>query len=131
MKIRDLMVSCARGVHEDDDLGTALDLMRCRGVHHLPVLRYGRLAGTISEQDVLARDGRSSRVRDVMSPVTAVHATPDEDVAECVRRAAGARCLPVLDGATLVGMVDVDVLRAHARGGPGWAWNPPGTTELR
>lgn len=131
MKIRDLMVSCARGVHEEDDLGTALDLMRCRGVHHLPVFRYGRLAGTITDHDVLARAGNCTRVRDVMSPIAAVHATPDEDVVDCARRTVGMRCLPVLDGETLVGMVDVDVLRAHAGGGAALVWNPPGTAELR
>ena len=131
MKIRDLMVSCARGVHEDDDVGSALDLMRCRGVHHLPVFRFGRLVGTITDHDVLARAGKCAHVRDVMSAVPAVHVAPDDHVVDCVRRSAGMRCLPVLDGDRLVGIIDVDVLRAHAGERVGRIWNPPGTAELR
>lgn len=68
-----VMTPFPHAVHAEDDVATARAMMEQHGIHHLPVLRDGRLAGIISERDVsLAGDVLSSNDSGVGMPVWAI-----------------------------------------------------------
>jgi len=125
MLVRDIMRSPAVTVSADTTLENAYRTMREKGIRHLPVLEEGRLVGVITDRDlrlatsVLAPSPFSpgSRVSGVMCtrPLTADPTDPIEDAARIMReRKIG--CLPVLDGARLIGIVTgLDLLDALIR----------------
>jgi len=47
-----VMTPFPHAVHAEDDVATARAMMEQHGIHHLPVLRDGRLAGIISARDI-------------------------------------------------------------------------------
>lgn len=62
--VGEVMTHLVVTVHDDDDLDTAIDLLRSTMVKSLPVLQHGRVVGMISRSDVihlLAR--RDERIR--------------------------------------------------------------------
>jgi CBS domain-containing protein len=70
-KVEDVMTSEPATVAEDDALGTVVQLMKCRRIKRLPVLRDGRIVGIVSRANLmhalvsLAHDGaRRRRLRD-------------------------------------------------------------------
>lgn len=100
-----------------DTTGDAVaDLLRERGMRHLPVTDGERLVGIVSDRDVRRESGRGqlegSPVREWMSanPITA---RPDEKLSSAARVLATSRisALPVVDGGSVVGILSgVDVL---------------------
>jgi CBS domain-containing protein len=128
MNVRDAMSPNPVSVTPESLLRSATDLMRGRGVHHLPVVDdAGRLVGILTDRDVkhaaflpvlaehLGWDQRrfkSLRVRDVMtwSVVTTLPDTPLAQAAAAMfQRRIGS--LPVVDGGRLVGILtETDVL---------------------
>jgi CBS domain-containing protein len=123
MQVRRLMSSPARTVSEHDSLREALQTMRNDRLHHLPVVRDGRVVGVLSERDFLVRLHPDSPraltgcVREAMTP--AVHAVRpgaslEEAAATLLANEIG--CVPVIEGGTLVGILTTrDVLRHVAR----------------
>jgi acetoin utilization protein AcuB len=131
MRVSELM---SRDVVTIGDAGTcheAIERMCRRKVRHLPVLdRHGALVGIVTDRDIrhhlFAADVyrqigqvpvsallREAPVRGVMSaPVHSVSAASDlVEAAERMRREK-VGCLPVVDGARVVGMItEIDVLR--------------------
>lgn len=110
MKILDVMSSVPTTVFVDDDLDVALRTMLLADIRHLPVLAGGKLAGILSQGDVLrARaiaGGRRLRVSDAMTaPVETV--APGDDVSSAAVRMATLRigCVVVVDEGDLVGIV--------------------------
>ncbi len=113
----------------DSDLGAALDLFVTHRVGSLPVLEDGKLAGILTEMDVLRAyiDGtRRSEiprdadhpVRDTMTP-DPVTIAPSVGGQEVAAQFADLRIhhLPVVESGDLVGIVsDRDIRRAHGRG---------------
>ena len=98
----------------DSTVLAAAELMAANDIGGLPVLDGGTLAGMFTERDVLQRvvarqlEPVHTRVRDVMTtPV--LTCTPATSLDECaaVMDARRLRHLPVMDGATLVGIVSV------------------------
>lgn len=94
----------------------AYQRMHDRSIRHLPVMDDDALVGIVTDRDLRYSTSRlhpspveaETPVRDVMtrSPVTAGPLDPVEDAARILReRRIG--CLPVLDGADLVGIVTV------------------------
>jgi acetoin utilization protein AcuB len=115
-------------VDQLDSLGEAYQAMRTNGVRHLAVLRSGRLAGIVSERDLLeyravlgfAEGWRDHGVSGVMtrSPRTV---GPDESIVDVAARLASSRlgALPVVEHDTLIGMITIgDVLGAEAAAEP-------------
>ena len=101
-------------VSPDSTVLAAAELMAANDIGGLPVLDGGTLAGMFTERDVLQRvvarqlEPVHTRVRDVMTtPV--LTCTPATALDECaaVMDARRLRHLPVMDGATLVGIVSV------------------------
>jgi len=121
MKIDELMHASPVTVKDDDSLGLAFQMMRWRGIRHLPVVRGGRVVGVLTESDLMRCVGPGStlslegRVRDVMSTdvkTVGPHASVADVAAVLVTNRIG--CVPVVDeNMDLVAIVtDTDVL-AH------------------
>jgi CBS domain-containing protein len=118
-KVRDLMTAKLTVIGPDETLDFALELMLWSAVHHLPVVRDGRLVGLLSDRDLLSRDIpsgmgglKSTLVKQVMSTEVRT-AAPDDDVSEAAARMAAAaiNCLPVIEQGRLVGILtSTDIL---------------------
>lgn len=118
-------------ISADDSLSTVEDIMTLGGVRHIPVVRKGELVGVVSERDLLRASlsnltefGSDERraflqvveISRVMSkpPITVdPEASPEEAALVMAEKKIG--CLPVVDGAALVGMLtETDLLRYFA-----------------
>lgn len=119
--VRDVMTADPETIDYDAGLDKAAEKMRELNVGVLPVLADGSLAGMITDRDLAlataegTRAWGDKRVRDVMSemPVTI---SPHMSVEEAARLMAERqiRRLPVVEGATLVGIVALGDLAADA-----------------
>jgi acetoin utilization protein AcuB len=110
---KDYMTPVPHSIAPDDSVKAARELMRRRGVRHLPVMKNGKLVGLVSERDLLmaaelAEPRKRVEVREVMA------ADPYAVRAEAPsRRRLGSAV--VLDGKRVVGVLTtVDALRALA-----------------
>ncbi len=112
-------------VRPDDTVFAALELLAGWEVGALMVMDHGRLVGVFSERDYtrkVALQGRNSRettVAEIMSR-RVVSVGPAADVLHCIAlmREHRIRHLPVIDGATVLGMISVrdlldDVIATH------------------
>lgn len=112
-------------VHAHDSVAFASQLLRWRGLHHLPVIdARGGLIGVVTDHGLLDRafDPSSSetRVAEVMNAAHVVDA--DADVASAIQRLVEDRldCLVVVRDGAIVGLFACsDALRAvsSSRGG--------------
>jgi acetoin utilization protein AcuB len=136
MKARDVMTRFPKTIEVGDDVALAAQMMAWAQVRHLPVVRSGKLAGLLTERDVvvhLARtgaEGRLTPVDEVMTP-TPQTAGPDDAVTEIAARMAEYRigCLPVVETGSLIGVVTTtDVLRSHVRAAMSPEQPPSGRT---
>lgn len=127
MRISQFMSSPVITIAPDAAVRQALDLMRARGIHHLPVCEADELIGIVSEHDLLlaaANFGTTDLpVAEIMKrPVTCIG--PDSSVQQAARRLARKRIrsLPVLDRKKkLVGIItETDLFKIlaglHPRG---------------
>ena len=94
----DLMTDRPATLPHDAPVSRALGLMRSRGVHEIPVLRRGRLAGLITAESIARRVSRAlgTKVEHllVLPPLIAASA-PYPEIAESLL-AAGLRAAPVV-----------------------------------
>jgi CBS domain-containing protein len=113
MKVKELMrTHNVLSVRADDDVAMAAQLFGWGGVRHLPVLEKGRVVGVFSERDLLryraetGGHGGLEPVRRFMS-APAVVVEPDDEIDQAMGlMIAGKRgCLPVVEGARLVGIL--------------------------
>lgn len=115
MKIHEIMSAHARCIGPDNTLVEAAGLMRQLDVGALPVCEADRLAGMVTDRDIVlrgvaeGRDPHDAPVRDVMSPGI-VYVFADQDVEEVARLMEDRqiRRLPVLNRQKrLVGIVSL------------------------
>ena len=116
LTVRDIMVTDLVTVGPRETARGAYKLMRDRRFRHLPVVADGRLLGILSDRDLrpvlLSPELARARVSELMSenPTTIAPEAPVEEAASLlvVKRIG---CLPVLEGARLVGIVtETDLL---------------------
>jgi len=122
MRLATLMQSNVLSVAPNDSLDKAICLMDEHSIHHLPVVENGRLAGMISDRDLLlavgwklecerrpARDGiiaGPSLVREIMtSPAIHLDANAALHTAARMMAAGKFHAMPVVAGHQLVGIV--------------------------
>jgi CBS domain-containing protein len=124
MTLRDLLKD--RKVYSVEATCTVLEAARYMMEHKIgavPVMRDGKLAGILSERDIMNRvvaSGRTPGATAVSEVMTAnPRAVPaDETIDEClfIMREFGFRHLPITDGTQLKGIVSLrDVLMHHAK----------------
>lgn len=116
MRARELMSHPAITVTPQTPVGVAAAVLCEHGFTALPVVDGSELAGIVTEADLLGPGlPAGTHVRDVMTaPVESL--TPDADRDDIVRIMLDARirCLPVVDGLRVVGVVTRrDLLRAR------------------
>jgi acetoin utilization protein AcuB len=130
MLVRNRMTREVITASPETTLAHALELTRAHGIRHLPIVSEGRLVGIVSNRDLRHAHPPvySAEMREMQE---ALHArrmnelmiTPVITVAPEASIEAAARllcehpigCLPVVDGATLVGIItESDLLRAMA-----------------
>ncbi len=125
--IREVMTTELLTLNLDDTLRLADDIMNLAKLRHFPVLDKGRLAGVLSQADLLhasmrslvRHPGESLRhalgtvtVRDVMKPATTIGCDASLEEAACLMVNQRTDCLLVLEGDKLVGVATrTDLLR--------------------
>ncbi len=121
MKLKDIMVRDVEVIAGQATITMAAERMKARKVSALPVIEHGRVAGMLTDRDIVVRvlamhlDPQRARVRDHMSQGT-IHVYEDQDVKEAIQIMGlhHFRRLPILarDG-NLVGIVTLsDLLKA-------------------
>ena len=124
MTLRELLNE--RKVYSVEATRTVLEAARYMMEHNVgavPVMRDGKLAGILTERDIMNRVvavGRTPGTTAVSEVMTAnPRAVPaDETIEEClfIMREFGFRHLPIVDGQELKGIVSLrDVLMHHAK----------------
>ncbi len=101
-------------VRPEDSVYAALELLAQYEVGALMVMEAGRLVGVFSERDytrkvaLQGRNSRETKVADIMSrQVLSVGSRTDVREAMRLMSARKIRHLPVLDGATVLGMISI------------------------
>ncbi len=128
MNVLELMTRSPITVPPEATVDHAMDLMDEHDVRHLPVVHGNRLAGVLSDRDLLEATGwlaprqREVLEADVVNVAQCMHAAVSVDeedeltsaLEHFVERRVG--CLPILRGDELVGvMTDVDIMGAYAQ----------------
>lgn len=133
LMVRDLMTEGAFAVGVDDNLETIRTLMEERNIRHAPVVGSGGvLLGLVTQRDLIRNTLRSDALppqaaAEAMQMTTAgevmtlnpVTAEPDQDIRDAARVMLDNKygCLPVVEGARLVGIVtESDFVRFLAAG---------------
>jgi acetoin utilization protein AcuB len=116
-------------VGPQDSFRHAMNLIRQRGIRHLPVVEGGRLVGIVTDRDLRQASPSAAtsleihelhyllekvKIRDIMTSEV-VTATPEMPIEEAARLMLTHRIgsLPVLRGTTLVGIItETDILSA-------------------
>ena len=109
--VADIMTKSVRAIGPTASLEDARALMRETGIHHLVVMKAGRVAGVLSSRDCdrahadPLSDDRWT-VEELMTSRVIV-ASPETTVGEAARLLRGFTigCVPVVDGKELVGIV--------------------------
>ncbi|NVK74812.1 CBS domain-containing protein [Marinomonas sp. CT5] len=131
MKAQDIMIKNVICVDMDERLPNIRKLMESHGFHHLPVTEKGKLAGIISDRDLLRLispfiDSVSEQTRDLdtlnraahqvmtRQPITVRADTSIEDIITWFKRV-DISCLPVVDeDNTVIGIISWRDLLNHA-----------------
>lgn len=120
MQIREIMTPKVEGIEAGESAASARELMRSRRIRHLVVRRKGKVVGVVSQRDVGGVRGPAPEgsVADVMNPdVVTVDGETSLRRAANLLRGYAIGCLPVMEGARLVGIVTIsDVLNVVGRG---------------
>ena len=123
MRVGDVMSKPVKTVEPGTGADLAWELMRFHRLHHLVVMRDGRIAGILSSSDLGGAPGETLRkhrtVEDFMTThvVTATPRTTLRQAANLMRGHA-IECLPVVSGDRLVGIFTATgVLELIGRGG--------------
>jgi acetoin utilization protein AcuB len=122
VKVRDILQAREIAtVAPDERVGLAVQVMLWSGIRHLPVVRGHEVVGVLSERDVFRRGtevgARAARAESVSRAMATPAITIDADkplvAAAWLMTARRLGCLPVLDGAKLVGIVTTTDLVRH------------------
>jgi len=123
-RLADIMTRTVLAITPDSTLQEAHEMMREARIHHLVVMRAGRVAGVLSERDLdRARASHYTTgddawtVEELMSTRVVV-GSPEMTVRDAARALRGnsVGCLPIVEGRQLVGIITTsDLLELLAR----------------
>lgn len=123
MKLRTILRDKGESVHSispADNLGRVVDVLVAKNCGALIVLDDGRLAGIISERDVLRACAESKNPMETMvadrMTTEMVTATPDDDVEHVMGLMTNHRIrhLPILEGNNLAGVISIgDIVKSQ------------------
>jgi CBS domain-containing protein len=110
--VREAMTASVSSVSPSQSLADAADVMKREDVGSVPVVEEGRLAGIVTDRDIVTRavaeqkNPQAVRVEEIASH-DLVTVEPDQDLEEALALMARhkIRRLPVLEGGRLVGML--------------------------
>ncbi|HJW72829.1 MAG TPA: CBS and ACT domain-containing protein [Geothrix sp.] len=122
MFVKEMMRKPVTVIAAETTLGEADQILQSQGFRHLPVMDHGRLVGVLTDRDIRFATSnlckKPCHAGDAVSlamsspPLTADPLDPVEDAARIMRENK-IGCLPVLDGAELVGILTgMDLLDA-------------------
>jgi CBS domain-containing protein len=117
MRLQDIMSTPVETIGPRALVPEARAAMKRKGTHHLVVVDGRKIAGIVSARDLPAA-GAGLAVADIMAirPVTARPQTTIREAANLLR-GRGVGCLPIVDGARVVGIVTIsDLLALLGRG---------------
>lgn len=122
MRLADVMTTPVKTVVPEMEAQAAWDLMQLHRIHHLVVLRDGRIAGIVSSSDLGGAPGaglrRDRSVADFMT-TDVLTASPDTTLREAANlmRGRAIECLPVVEDDRLAGIITAtELLEAVGRG---------------
>lgn len=120
MQIREIMTPKVEVIEAAASAANAREVMKARRIRHLVVRRKGRVVGVVSQRDLGGVRGPAptGSVADVMNTgVVTVEGDTSLRRAANLLRGYAIGCLPVMEGARLVGIVTIsDVLNVVGRG---------------
>lgn len=123
MRVIDVMTTPVRTISSDTDGDEAFAIMQRHRIHHLVVTQGRAIVGVLSDRDLGSRKGAALRagreVQELMTPAPVV-AEPGMTIRSAANllRGRSIGCLPVMDGAKLVGLITAaDLLELVGRGG--------------
>jgi acetoin utilization protein AcuB len=133
VRVRDTMTREVITIGPKEGVSLAKHILEKKGIRHLPVVSDGKLIGIITDRDIrralpsdawrLDADELSClfdtlQVQEVMTrPIVSVGPQTSIEDAASLMLAHAVRCLPVLDGERLVGILtEGDILRALSEG---------------
>jgi CBS domain-containing protein len=110
--VREAMTASVSSVSPSHSLADAAEVMKGKDVGSVPVVEEGRLAGIVTDRDIVTRavaerrDPKAVRVEEIASH-DLVTVEPGQDLDEALALMAGhkVRRLPVLEEGRLVGML--------------------------
>lgn len=111
IKVRDIMSAPAITVEADQPLLIACSLLDHYRIDHLPVVRQMRVVGLLSRSDLATRVSAAEQDKPqraiIFSRTPVVTIGPDESIARAsdMMRAQRLKCLPVVVGEALLGVV--------------------------
>jgi CBS domain-containing protein len=124
MRVRDVMTLQPVTIRVDDTISLAAQMMVWNGIRHLPVLDGEKIAGILTERDILRHRAAHPEDRPMAAHVSDAMSTPPETVHpetplnEAADAMATARlgCLAVVDSGRLTGILTTtDLLGEEAR----------------
>lgn len=111
--VREVMTPGVRTVSPSQSLAEAAELMKSEDVGSVPVVAEGRLAGILTDRDIVIRavaerrDPQTVKVDEIASSGVLVTVEPEQDLDEALALMARHRVrrLPVVEEGRLVGML--------------------------
>jgi len=119
MRAQEIMTTKVETIASLETAEAAAERMRRNRIHHLVVMKDGRLAGIVSDGDLRALETPAGRLVEEVMSAPAVAATSEMPIRKLANllRGRSVGCLPVMDDGRLVGIVTTtDLLERIGRG---------------
>ena len=139
MRAQDIMTTKVETIAALETTEAAVERMRRNRIHHLVVMKDGKLAGIVSDGDLRALSTPSGRLVEEVMSAPAVAAAPDMPIRKLANllRGRSVGCLPIMEDGRLVGIVTTtDLLERIGKGAErsidkGKRWNLKGRGPRR
>ncbi|MBS3054103.1 MAG: CBS domain-containing protein [Candidatus Aenigmarchaeota archaeon] len=121
MKVSDLMATKVISCSGDTPLSQVMGKMKQNGIHQMPVIDNGMLAGMVELRTIITRelDPVSAKARTVMTSTATISPDADAEDAVSLLIKSGSRALPVVNDNAVIGIIsETDLLKVELKDGP-------------